>query len=291
MKLMKNLWKLTLLAGWMAVTFGCSDSGEEVSVPDNDWTVSVSRAVTDGQSITVALRYGNTTSMGTLQPADTDGGTGTWVGEMPVWPTDNTTPVEAIALSPVVDALPVTVSAADGTAWLMDYQPCTGNTKPTSFEMTHLMAQLEVHIKLHDDAMHHYQPTDAVISLYTAATVDYSQKRLTEPATMNEAFSLGTFSKEGDANTATDENWVNTTQVVIPQTLAAGEPCLTFKAGEEIYTFIPEEDITLNPGKKTKLYLGVAYENASVTLTQEGVVITPWEDGETYNENVFTPDN
>ena len=275
---MKNFWKLCCLAGLMTVTVGCSSQEGDEPLPADDWKVSLSRGVTQGQSVTVALRYGNTTSYGTLIAAAQEGATVTWDGNPPVWPGNSTTAVEAIALCPTVSGLPTTVSATDGKAWLMDYVLCTAGSKPASFEMTHLMAQLEVHIKLHDEAEHHYEPKDAVVSLYTTATVDYPNKCLITPATMNKAFSLGTFSKEGDDNTAMDENWVNAAQIVIPQTLAADTPCLTFKAGGKTYTFTPEADIMLNPGKKTKLYLGVAYENAYVTLEKEGVVVSDWSE-------------
>ena len=274
---MKNFWKLCCLAGLMTVTVGCSSQEGDEPLPADDWKVSLSRGVTQGQSVTVALRYGNTTSYGTLMPADQEDGAGTWEVK-PVWPDNNVTAVEVIAFSPSVDALPTTVSATDGKAWLMDYTTATTGDKPATFTLQHLMAQLEVHIKLHDDAEHHYEPTEARIGLYTTATIDYPNKCLTAPATMNEAFSLGTFGKEGNDNTATDENWVNAAQVVIPQTLAADTPCLTFKAGDKTYTFTPEADITLNPGKKTKLYLGVAYENAYVTLEKEGVVVSDWSE-------------
>ena len=141
------------------------------------------------------------------------------------------------------------------------------------------MAQLEVHIKLNDEAEHHYEPTDAKIGLYTTATVDYPNKCLITPASMNEAFSLGEFGKEGNNNTATDENWVNTAQIVIPQTLQAGIPCLSFKVGDRTYTYTPENNIELKAGKKTKLYLVVAYQNDYVTLGN--VTVTDWAEGGT----------
>lgn len=288
---MKNFWKLCCLAGLMAITGGCSSQEGDELLPADDWKVSLSRGITQGQPVTVALRYGNTASYGTLKPAAQENAMATWEGNPPVWPDNSTTAVEVIAFSPTVNALPATVSATDGKAWLMDYVSCTANNKPASFEMAHLMAQLEVHIKLHDDAAHHYEPKDAAVGLYTTATVDYPNKCLIiTPATMNEIFPLGTFTKV-DGSTNSDENWVNTVQVVIPQTLAAGVPCLTFKAGDKTYTFTPEEDITLNPGKKTKLYLGVAYENEHATLAPEGVIITPWQSGETYEDNIYNPNN
>ena len=280
MKQMKKLMKGVMLMMALAALGGCSSHTPEVepAPPADDWKVYFSRST--GENLTVALRYSETTSYGTLIPAADTETPATWLNDMkPTWPASGQ--VEVITFSPAVMELPATVDATQNIAYAVDYTACTPDNKPASFEMTHLMAQLEVHIKLHDEAEHHFEPKDATISLYTTATVDYPNRCLITPATMNEAFSLGTFSKEGDDNTATDENWVNTAQVVIPQTLAAGEPCLTFKAGEQIYVFAPDTPITLTAGKKTKLYLGAAYQNDYVTLGD--VTVADWIDGGTIN--------
>lgn len=246
--------------------------------PSHEWAVTVSRAVTGGGQVTVALRYGTTTSYGTLQPAATEGENATWVGDKPTWP-EPSTAVQAIAISPAVTELPVTVDAADGKAWLMDAVWCNADRKPAGFTLTHLMAQLEVHIRLHDEAMHHYEPTDASVGLMTTATIDYDNKCLTAASGYQADRSLGRFEKESDS-ADTDENWVNTPQVVIPQTLASGEPCLRFVVNGHRYTFVPEEDIVLTAGKKTKLYLGAAYdEMEGETVTLASVSIAGWDDG------------
>jgi len=269
---------------------GCSGDGTEMPATDADnrWEVAVSRNVTGGEYVTVALRYGGTVSSATLVPADTEGGTATWLNELkPQWPADEQTSVEAIAFCPVVDELPATVSAADGKAWLMDYKTCTSGSKPASFTLEHLMAQLEVHIQLHDDAEHHHRPEDAVVRLVPTATVNYAGKKLEADAVPGD-FVLTAFDRENESY-GSDENWVNTAQVVIPQTLAKGQPCLTFRAGDKTYTFVPENDIELQAGQKTKLYLGVAYENATVAL--EGITISPWNTGVTIEGTVNNPDN
>lgn len=276
MKQIRKLMKGVMLALAMTVLGGCSDHVpvvEPAPVAD-DWKVYFSRST--GENLTVALRYNETISYGTLIPAADANTPATWLNDIePTWPASGQ--VEVITFSPAVTELPTTVDATENIAYIMDYTTCTVDNKPASFTMTHLMAQLEVHIKLHDEAEHHFAPKDATVSLNTTATVDYSNKSLMAPYTRNYAFSLGTFTKEGDDNTATDENWVNTAQVVIPQTLEAGTPCLTFKAGEHTYVFTPDNDITLIAGKKTRLYLGVAYQNAYVTLGD--VTVADWNDG------------
>ena len=288
MKRIITLWKVGMLIGLMALG-GCNGSGEEPLPPaaTNDWSVSLSRSTTNGEHVTVALRYGDTSSYGTLVPA-AEGEKATWLNDLkPEWPTDNTTAVEAIAFCPAVTALPQTVSAFDSIAYRMDYIPCTSETKPSQFTLTHLMAQLVVHIQLHDDEAHHYRPTDAVINLFTKAQVDYTHKQLTD-STARMEWQLGTFDRENESF-GSDENWVNTPQVVVPQTFPAGEPCLSFRAGEITYTFVPENSITLTAGKRTNIYLGVAYENAHAI--QAGFSITDWAEGETISDNIFNSDN
>ena len=275
MKQIKILMLGALCAVALATMGGCSDDTPHPEPVIDDWKVYLSRS-TNGH-VTVALRYDNTISYGTLIPAAVENEPGTWLDDKkPTWPASGN--VEVITFSPAVEELPYQIDATQNVAYTMDYATCTPDAKPKNFVLKHLMAQLEVHIELHDEAEHHYQPQDATVSLYTTATVDYPNMCLTTPATMNEAFVLGTFSKEGNDHTATDEKWVNTAQIVIPQTLQAGIPCLSFKVGDRTYTYTPENNIELNPGKKTKLFLE-AYQNDYVTLGN--VTVTPWTDGGT----------
>lgn len=283
MKQIKNL-----IAGWtlaigLVAMAGCTHDAEPVvppQAPADEWNVYLSRST--GEQITVALRYDGTTSYGTLQPAADKNTAATWVGTPPVWPQSGM--VEVITFSPAVTELPTTIDATSNIAYTMDYIICTPDSKPGAFQLQHLMAQLMVHIRLHDDEAHHYQPTDAVISLFTKATIDYANKQLTDSIEKVDTYSLGTFTKEEDEkNTDVEENWVNTAQVVIPQTFPAGEPCLSFKANDKTYTFVPKDSITLIAGKRTNLYLGVAYKNTYITLAEEGVVVTDWANGGTIN--------
>ena len=78
---------------------------------------------------------------------------------------------------------------------------------------------------------------------------------------------------------------VNTAQMVIPQTLPRGVGCLHFKAGIHAYTFVPEKDIELTAGQKTKLILGVDYDNPKVVIME--VAVSPWQQ-QTINGGVAT---
>lgn len=280
MKICKIQWKAWLLPVVVAMMAGCSgdDAKETPGLPtEEEWAVSLSRSTTGNNNVRVQLEYGeNNVSSGTLVPSNNDEDNASWKNNtIPEWPKDEEVEVKVIAFCPDMD-LPATVSASAGTAYMMDYHTCTPDNKPKFFTLTHLMAQLEVHIKLHDEAQHHYEPKEAVIQLGTSATVNYPGKKLVDVSTPTD-WSLGTFTQESES-TATDENWVNTAQTVIPQTLAAGVPCLRFKAGETVYTFTPETDIVLTAGKKTKLYLGVAYGNTYVTV--EGITVAGWTETE-----------
>ena len=106
-----------------------------------------------------------------------------------------------------------------------------------------------------------------------------AKKKLQADATSHQACDLGTFGRDEDDSTESDEHWVNTAQLVIPQTLQEGVACLHFKAGAHTYTFVPDTDIELTAGQKTKLILGVDYDNPKVTL--EDVSVTPWANGGT----------
>ena len=276
---MKEPFACLLLSLGMAAMAGCSDgsfAGEPVE-PADDWAVCLSRTDTGGENVTVVLRCGETTSYGTLVPATETGGTATWLNDVkPEW-VDNTV-MEVITFCPAVSGtLPTSVDATKNVAYAVDYIAVT--EKPTTFTLTHLMAQLEVHIKISDDEQHHYEPTDGVVGLHTTAEVNYPEKKLDAPTGEKTSISLGKFTKEGDDNTS-EENWVNTAQIVVPQTLEKDIPCLSFVAGGTTYTFTPEKDITLTAGTKTKLYLGVAFEQAGYVILN-GVSVSDWTDGGT----------
>lgn len=275
---MKHRWIQLLLMPMAALLAACSATDTPADAPDvpDAWAVSVSRAVTGGEDVTVALRFGTTTHYGTLRPSETEGAKAAWVSEIPTWPEDAQTEVQAVAISPAVSTLPATVDATDGIAWLVDAVNCNADSKPDKFTLTHLMAMVEVHIRLHDDTKHHYQPTDATIGLHTTATIDYAGKCLTDASGYQSAWSLGSFSKES-GSTDTDENWVNTPQIVVPQTFKAGEPCLRFVVHGHTYTFVPSEDIVLPAGQKTKLMLGAAYdEMKGESVTLMNISIADW---------------
>ena len=265
--------RLLLSLGLVAMT-GCSDGvplGETPVTPTDEWTVYFSRAISE--NVTVVLRCSDGDHYGELKPAANENTAATWVdGKSLSWKDGAT----VITFCPAVETLPETVDATKNIAYVMDYTK--PETKPETFTLTHLMAQLEVHIKISDDAQHHYEPTGGIISLHTTAAVNYPEKKLDAPTDEKTSFSLGKFTKEnGDES---EENWVNTPQIVIPQTLVAGTQCLSFTAGDKTYTFTPDAPITLAAGKRTKLYLGVAYQNDYVTLDKEGVQVSGWNSSE-----------
>ena len=280
MKRKKNpITRLLLILG-MAAMAGCSDGvpiGETPEAPANEWKVMLSRNATNGKNVTVALRYNNIDHCSTLIPADGEN-PAKWENGAPTWPTENTTPVEVITFCPAQQPLPetITVNGTDTTAYMMGYTTATSSNKPDKFTLKHLMAQLEVHIKISDGDDHHYQPTDGIISLFTSATVNYPGECLKDSTDRNEAFSLGEFKKESNDSTHV-ENWVNTPQIMIPQTFELGKQCLSFVVNGKTYTFTPKKDITLTAGKKTKLYLGIAYQNSGYVI-MNGVTVNDWKE-------------
>ena len=270
-----TLWLAATLLACMA----CTDGAGTPEVPTSEpWAVNVSRTATGGQDLLVMLDTDGAVQKGRLRPADTDGGTATWVGDGLSWPGSGTVKLTTFCPYPADGNLPATLSSTDGIAYQMDYVETPASQKVREFTLSHLMAQLEVHIELHDDLHHHYEPTDATVDLCTTGTLIPAKKKLQADATSHQACNLGTFVREDDS-TESDDHWVNTAQLVIPQTLPKGVGCLHFKAGAHTYTFVPDTDIELTAGQKTKLILGVDYDNPKVTL--EGVSVTPWANGGT----------
>lgn len=272
-----------LLLGMMAVAVGCSDSRTPQLPEGQAWAPDISRTATGGNNLLVVLENGGNIQTGQLQPATTEGGKATWVGQGLTWPAGGA--VELITFCPYPEEgneLPATVSSDDAKVYMMDYATVADATAgPVStFTLKHLMAQLRVHIKVAENDVHPV-PTDAVIDLYTTATVDYPQKALTDPD-QSKAVSLGTFGKE-EGHEDGDDNWVNAVQLVIPQTLPAGERCIHFTAGGQVFHYTPEREIRLEAGYVTHIYLGVAMNQPDTPLMLEGITVGEWEVAPTIN--------
>ena len=276
MKHFKNYLNPLLLSVGLFVCMACTDGESTPEVPTPEpWAVNISRTATGGQDLLVMLDTDGSVQKGRLRPADTDGGTAEWVGDGLSWPSSGTVKLTTFCPYPADGNLPTTLSSTDGIAYQMDYVETPASHKVTEFTLSHLMAQLEVHIKLHDELHHHYEPTEATVDLCTTGTLISAKKKLQADATSHQACDLGTFGCDKDDSTESDDYWVNTAQLVIPQTLPKGVGCLHFKAGIHTYTFVPETDIELTAGKKTKLILGVAYDNPKVVIME--VTVSPWQ--------------
>ena len=276
MKHFKNYLNPLLLSVGLFVCMACTDGESTPEVPTPEpWAVNISRTATGGQDLLVMLDTDGSVQKGRLRPADTDGGTAEWVGDGLSWPSSGTVKLTTFCPYPADGNLPTTLSSTDGIAYQMDYVETPASQKVTEFTLSHLMAQLEVHIKLHDELHHHYEPTEATVDLCTEASLVPTAMKLLADATSHQACNLGTFGREDDS-TESDEHWVNTAQLVIPQTLPKGVGCLHFKAGIHTYTFVPETDIHLTAGKKTKLILGVEYDNPKVNI--KGITVTDWDE-------------
>lgn len=282
MKRIGNTIKNLLFLGTMALVAACSDRMPDAPEPSKGevWTPRISRSVTGGSNLLVVLENGEATRKGQLQPATTEGGTATWIGEGLEWPASGTVKLTTFCPYPQDGNLPVTVSSDANTAYQVDYAEADAANKVTGFALTHLMAQLRVHIKVAENDTHPV-PSDAVIDLFTTATVDYGNKALTHPADAK-AVPLGTFGKEEGKDDG-DDNWVNAVQVVIPQDLPVGERCIHFTAGGQEFHFTPDYPIKLVAGYITHIFLGVAMNQPDTPVTLKGITVTDWADGGTLN--------
>lgn len=245
---------------------------EEEVIQQETWNVVLSRTATNGQKVqVVGKKNGSQRFTGTLIPSSIEGGTAEWQGTKPTWPGSEY--LDVYLISPEHDGdVPTKVNANDGKTWMIDYHP--NAYKPNHFALTHLMAKLKVHIRISNDA-NHQQPKNVKMTLYTEADIDFSTQKLKNlSGKENYNVSLGDFSKDDDAEEGND-NWVCNEILIIPQTLEKGTVCLIFtdSNGKE-YTFTPEKDLILLPGKVSHLFLGVAMEQ--LIFLGDGITITPW---------------
>ena len=289
MKRMKKMSKFTKCMLWalLAVAPGCTHTDDYTPVSKEEWQVALSRSTTNNENVRVSLTYGTNTKIGELIPASEEGGQATWATDKSItWPGNETGTITMKAFSPVPadrTDMPTEVSSGAQTAYLISYkQVANGGESIGTFTLTHLMAQLQVHILLEDEGKHHYQPTNAVIRLHTTGEIDYPGMKLNRPADAQAAnVSLGTFAKETVANTDTSESWKSIPQIVVPQTLPAGECILSFTTDDgQTYTFTSDKPITLVPGRQNHLYLGVAMNQPDVYMGMDEVIVTDWDEKE-----------
>lgn len=269
---MKNIGIVGLI---MLLLMSCQSSDDGIQ---ETWDVAVSRATTNGENIlVVGKKNGSEQLRGILIPSTTENSLAQWQGTKPSWPgSDN---LDMFVVSPVPDdgKLPRSISVSDGTIWMVDYLPST--YKPSKFTLEHLMAKLKVHIRISNNP-NHKRPLNTQMALHTQADIDYSNKGLKNLSGRSRYnVSLGRFTEDGET-----DNWVSDELLILPQTLERGKKCLRFTvSGGNEYTFSPEEDLLLQPGKINHLYLGVAFENLDLILIGNGTTITDWSNGGSNN--------
>ena len=269
---MKNIGIVGLI---ILLLMSCQNSDDGMQ---ETWDVAVSRATTNGENIlVVGKKNGSEQLRGILIPSTSENSLAQWQGTKPSWPgSDN---LDMFVVSPVPDdgKLPRSISVSDGTIWMVDYLPST--YKPSKFTLEHLMAKLKVHIRISNNP-NHKRPLNTQMALHTQADIDYSNKGLKNLSGRSRYnVSLGRFTEDGET-----DNWVSDELLILPQTLERGKKCLRFTvSGGNEYTFSPEEDLLLQPGKINHLYLGVAFENLDLILIGNGTTITDWSNGGSNN--------
>ncbi|MGN0054548.1 MAG: fimbrillin family protein [Bacteroides sp.] len=256
----------------------CAAACSREAIPEA-WEVAVSRAVTGGEKmLVVGQKNGVEQLRGILIPSAEENTPARWEEPKPTWPgTDERLDLYVISPVPDGEQLPHSISAAAGKTWMVDYLPST--YKPASFSLTHLMAKLQVHIRV-DNHPEQPEPLNATIALHTTADIDYPHKALTNLSGRSSGnVSLGTFTQDPS------DNWVSAELLVLPQTLPQGELCLRFEvSGGDAYTFTPDTDLPLLAGKVNHLYLGVAYEQSKVIQIGSGTSVSDWNDGGSQSE-------
>lgn len=158
--------------------------------------------------------------------------------------------------------------------WLMDYQ-AEATKGHVNLRLHHLMSQVGIRIQLEDEQLAALEPVDVTLRAYTQATVEYEEERLV-PSGIPEQVACGAFTESGDFSGMWEGCSLLT---VIPQTFRAGETCLTFRVDGNNYTFRPDKDITLTPGRITYLNLGVAYDRITLSIAEGGISVNGWGSG------------
>ena len=269
---MKNIGIVGLI---ILLLMSCQNSDDGMQ---ETWDVAVSRATTNGENIlVVGKKNGSEQLRGILIPSTTENALAQWQGTKPSWPgSDN---LDMYVVSPVPDdgKLPGSINVNDGKIWMVDYLSST--YKPSKFTLEHLMAKLKVHIRINNN-LNHKRPLNTQMALHTQADIDYSNKELKNLSGRSRYnVSLGSFTEDGET-----DNWVSDELLILPQTLERGKKCLRFTvSGGDEYTFSPEDNLLLRPGKINHLYLGVAFENLDLILIGNGTTITDWSNGGSNN--------
>ena len=281
---MNKFQSMTVMA-FLFILSGCGNDAVEAPQPaEEDWMPSVTRADGNGGegSFNKDIRISAVADLDKLSTiAFSDvflAETKQWQGNHHSW--EGNTALHLIATSPTDYAekgIPTTVKNGDDKTLMAGYLYKESKPDNVSFSMQHLMGKLQVHIKIAGNA--DKAPTEATLRLYNCKSIDYEHLKVLpysstdKGESISEELPLGTFSKVDDEA----GNYVNTPQVIIPQTLAEGVKCLSFNIGNAVYSFTPENNIELKQGKLTHLYLGVAYDEKVIQIGN-GVSVEDWGD-------------
>lgn len=262
--------KSSIIAFITLLLIACNN--EEV-IQQETWDVVLSRTATNGQHVKVIGKKDGTKILdGILIPSSSENETALWQDTPPSWPGNDYLEMYVISPVPEDGDIPQIVDVNEGKTWMIDFLPSCH--KPNQFTLTHLMAKLKVHIRINNDE-NHQQPKNVKMTLFTEAEIDYSGKKLKNHSGKNDKnVPLGDFSKDDNTEEGSD-NWICNDILIIPQTLEKGKVCLVFtdSNGKE-YTFTPEKDLILLPGKVSHLFLGIAVNQ--LIFLSDGVAITPW---------------
>lgn len=253
----------------MLLLVSCSN---DLDIAQETWDIVISRSVTNNENVLViGKKQGHEKLRGVLCPSDSEGENAQWQGEKPSWPGDEELEMFVVTPNPDDGVLPQKVNVTEQKVWMIDYVSST--CKPKHFSLKHLMAKLQVHIRI-EDAPESAKPLNVQMALHTEAFIDYPNKCLNNLSgrdynTLN--FKIENFER-GD-----NGNWVSSKILVLPQVLEQGKPCLSFTIdGEQKYVFTPKTDLILIAGKINHLYLGAAYSGQILLLLNENLNITDW---------------
>ena len=295
---MKRMTDILLALSFLLPLCSCDDAAP--SSQPADWNPSFSRSL--GDEVRIVGRKNGAITFDRILIPSSDGGMAVWKDNQRPDAGKVAASNEFIAFMPADNHLPAYIEHDGETPYYMDYQ----TSKPEFFSMYALMSQIKVHIwvEMEKSGSQDYQVNNDGVLLYTRAEIDYPNRTLENPS-QRQRVSWGSFS-QSDVTDGNGRHFLKLSNekplVVIPQTVTADDELIWFSIGNAHYYFKPGSTIELKAGYLASITLHVTYEEEDeetpsdsptkkvIAVDKHTITITPWEMGETYNEQVTTPD-
>lgn len=300
---MKKMKYIIAMCGLLLTAAACTDNTPDQPQPAEDWVISRSTG-SSIENLRMVGKHKQGSGTNFDKKITFESTTGTWEnGQAPTWGNDDV--FDLIAIHPAGNGLPNGDIIGTDQDWQMQYWADRNQSnRPGSFELTHLLGQLKVHVTVEELKSEHHEPKDVKIKLCQTGKIDYAHAKVDAIPSDTAWVEVGDFTFEQGTSTQAEteqvekHRWTMTDPIrVIPQTLKADELSATLWVedatyGNVHYEFFPPADIQLPAGKLIHLYLGIAYEHEAAKPTVTfSVTVTDWAEGATFNGEATKNEN